>query len=489
MRQIRWILWVFILAPVIGWAAPGPTVGTNGIGDEFFPLFGNGGYDVQHYDITLSTTLESSEINAVVQIDAIALQPLSQFNLDFREFAITSLTVNGEQPEMFIRNDRELTIILASPLEEGEAFTINIAYAGRPHGTSGSVQWSNGWNYRRDRVIVASEPGGSSSWYPVNDHPLDKATYDFTVTVPAPLIAVANGELVSTSEHDGMITYEWAMRQPMASYLTSMQIDALVLSTEGSENDPRIRNYFPVDRADEAADVFQYQDEMLAYFETVFGDYPFDYYGSVIVNAALGFALENQTMTLYGVSILNSPDNNTQVTIAHELAHQWFGNSVSLSQWREIWLNEGFATYASWLWYDQMEGGRGIDYVVEATYNWISGREGIEQGYPERTIRDFTESFVPPLEAPANDLFNGGVYERGGLTLHALRREIGDGAFFETLLDYASQFRYGNATTEDFIAVAEENSGQELDAFFEAWLRDPIIPPIPQMDLSSPFSE
>ena len=488
MIQVRWFLLVLLLSPVIGWAAPGPTVGTNGIGDEFYPLFGNGGYDVQHYDITLNTTLESSDISAVVQIDAIASQPLSQFNLDFRGFEIESLTVNGEAAE-YTRADRELTIIPASALEEGDSFTVSITYAGRPHGTSGSVQWSDGWNYRRDRVIVASEPGGSSSWYPVNDHPLDKATYDFTVTVPEPYVAVANGELVSTSEQDGMITYEWAMRQPMASYLTSMQIDELVLSTQGSEGDPRIRNYFPVGTENEAAEIFQYQDEMLAYFETVFGEYPFDHYGSVIVNVGLGFALETQTISLFGVNILEDPDNNTQLTIAHEMSHQWFGNSVSLSQWSEIWLNEGFATYASWLWYDQMEAGRGIDYLVSETYNWISGREGLNQGYSEGTVRDFAAIFVPPMEAPANDLFNGGVYNRGGLTLHALRLEIGDDAFFETLLEYATQYQHSNATTEGFIALAEENSGQDLAAFFDAWLHDPIIPPIPQMDLVSPFSE
>jgi len=156
------------------------------------------------------------------------------------------------------------------------------------------------------------------------------------------------------------------------------------------------------------------------------------------------------------------------LTVAHELAHQWFGDSVSVADWSDIWLNEGFATYSEGLWLEHLYGREGMGDFVRFQY---------------AEVTTYPEAYVSPGDPPANDLFNGGVYVWGGLTLHALRLEIGDEAFFETLKTYFALYKNGNVTTDDFITVAEKVSGKELNEFFDTWLYSETIPPIPAMGL------
>jgi aminopeptidase N len=563
---------VVLLSASVAYAQE-PQAGADGLGDPLFPSLGNGGYDALHYTLDLSADIQKNTLSGTVTMDAQATQALSAFNLDFWGFSISAVTVNDE-PVDYHRQNAELTIVPATPLAQGDQFTVSVTYSGTPRGVNVvSIPGLGGWTDYGTGAFVASEPAGAEAWYPVNDHPLDKATYTFRITVADPYVVAANGVLTQTIDHGATSTYVWEMRQPMASYLATVDIDRFVLKTSAGPDGLPIRNYFPPDVADSAVQTFGATADMIAFFEDLFGSYPFDAYGVVVANTRLPFALETQTLVLFGRNEVG-PSSRGELVVVHELSHQWFGDSVSLADWKDIWLNEGFATYASWLWFEHTQGAQTLDSIVRQTYGSIAsdtqqfsitiskqqllnvlsqlsldqasmsadaaaqvvhmlvddpaledqvrasvaGQPGGEitgqeiltfvdslpfdqvdlKGAQIRTLvtllglehllkegAQFPEShYLPPGNPTARDLFNGGVYQRGALTLHALRLKVGDKAFFKTLRTYYDRYQYGNATTADFIAVSEEVSGQDLGDFFDAWLHDPIMPDIPEMGLS-----
>lgn len=442
-------------------AQGGGQPGTDGVGDSLLPGSGNGGYDVQHYTIDLDVDMETGEIEAITTIEATATMDLSAFNLDFKELKIGEVLIN-DAPAQFERSGSELVITPAEMLAADEPFTVSITYSGFPGSFSDSIiPIQIGWNQYDKGIYVASEPSGAATWYPVNDHPLDKATYTFIVTVDDPYVVAANGLLVETTAGEGETTYTWEASDPMASYLATVNIAEFTRVEDVSPDGVLIRNYFPTEMADYASDVFSDQAEMIQYFSTVFGPYPFEAYGVVLADKNLGFALETQTMSLFGTSILVEGFSG-QLTIAHELAHQWFGDSVSPADWHDIWLNEGFASYAMVLWAEYKHGETYADRVLENFYKGLK------------------DSTIKVAEPPSGrNLFNIAVYYRGALTLHALRLEVGDDVFFDILRTYHERFKYGNALTEDFIAVAEEVSGQSLGELFDMWLYQEAMPPFP----------
>jgi len=446
-----------------------PTAGSDGLGDSFYPGFGNGGYDTRHYTLDIHVLdVDTSELAATTTIEAVATQELGRFNLDFLGFDITSLTVNEEAAE-FERNGQELTVIPAQPLANGEAFTVSVEYEGIPDQMeSVALPVPTGWVVYEDGIFVLSEPDGSASFYPVNDHPLDKATYTVIVTVPEPYEVAVNGLIESEVDNGDTTTYTFAINDPMASYLTTININDFDVETMKSDGGIPIRNYYAASLPGNINEPFARQGEMLDYFSELFGPYPFEVYGSLVMDTEFGAALENQTLSIFGVDMIDLDDiEGTEATVAHELAHQWFGDSISVADWSDIWLNEGFATYGEALWVEYDYGKDGLEEWITAVYNEV-------KAYPE---------FYPPPGDPApNDLFNGGVYLRGGLTVHALRATVGDDAFFEILRTYHDRYKYGNAATEDFIALAEEISGQQLDDLFDAWLYDEQLPPMPDME-------
>ncbi len=449
-----------------------PNAGSSGMGDSLYPQFGNGGYDVTHYtlDITVNDVATSS-LTAITTIEAKATQDLSSFNLDFIGFEIKSITVN-EQPAGFDRAGQELTIISSTPLAENETFTVVVEYNGSPDEMqSVALPFQTGWVTIEGGSFVLSEPDGSASYYPVNDHPLDKASYTFRVTVPEPFEVAANGVLTETTDNGDTTTFLFEARDPMASYLATINIDELDVETMESANGIPIRNYYSTGLPADVRKPFARQGEMLVYFSELFGSYPFEVYGAFVMDTQFGAALENQTMSIFGMDMIDLDDvEGTELVVAHELAHQWFGDSVSLADWSDIWLNEGFATYSEGLWIEHTDGRKALDEWVKAQYT---------------TVTDFPEFFPPPGNPTADNLFNGGVYFRGGLTLHALRLGVGDELFFDILKTYAERYKYGNVTTADFIAVAEEVSGKELKEFFEGWLNNEKIPSIPEMGLEA----
>lgn len=455
-------------------AAQTPQPGAPGVGDSLYPGFGNGGYDVQHYTLDLTFDPASGRLSGSVTIDATATEALSAFNLDLIGFEIAALRVDGADAA-FTRAGQELTITPAAPLAAGAAFTVTVQYSGVPKTVSsvalpvqvGWIRWPDGADCPCS--IVMSEPDGTANWFPVNDHPLDKATYTFRVTVPKPYEVAANGVLIDVVDNGTTTTTTTEMNQPMASYLATVNVAQFDLETEPGTHGVPIRNYFDVNIPQASRNQFARQDEMIGLYESLFGPYPFDVYGVVVMNENLDGALETQTLSLFGKDMASPSYPDSELAIAHELAHQWYGDSVSVADWSDIWLNEGFATYAEGLWIEQTEGREALNRWAIQLYTGLG--------------RSRSGGLEPPGKPPANDLFNTNVYDRGGLTLHALRLRVGDDIFFNILKQWYARHRDGSVRTADFIALVNELSGQDLSAFFDAWLYQDALPPIPEMGL------
>lgn len=445
-----------------------PTPGSEGVGDSLYPGFGNGGYDAQKYTLDLNVTdVATSTLIGTATIDATATQALSSFNLDLIGFDIDGVTVNG-QPASFSREGQELTITPATAIGNGETFSVEVNYNGAPEQiTSVAIPVPTGWVIFDGGSFVLSQPDGAANYYPVNDHPLDRAAYTFRVTVPEPFEVAANGVLEQTIDNGDSTTYVFEARDPMVSYLTTVNIEEdFNITTQTGPNSLPIRNYFAEGIDEELLEPFSLQAEMLTFFSEIFGPYPFEVYGSVVMNTDTGTALETQTLSIFGIRQLTSP--TFEETIAHEVSHQWFGNSVALSDWRDIWLNESFATYSQGLWVEYSQGAEALDSWVKDQYNFIAER---------------FDTLSVPGEPLADDLFDPSVYEWGALGLHALRLEVGDDTFFDILKSYYETYKGGNVTPEDLIAVAEEVSGQELSPLFDRWIYSEELASIPELGL------
>lgn len=486
LRRAGLLLVLLLLAAGTAAAQDTPLPGAPDAGDSLYPGLGNGGFDVLDYALDLTIDPEARTIDGVATIQAQATQHLGAFNLDLIGFDVQRVLVNG-LPATFTRNGRELTITPLTPTPEGDPFTVEVHYQGRPQPIADpSLGARIGFNFTSTGAYVASEPDGAATWYPVNDHPSDKATYTFTLTVPEGLVAVANGVLLETATEDGWSTFVWRMDQPMASYLAMVSAGDYEIVEADPAGDVPLRNVFPSRYVEAGETVFAEQDEMLAFFADTFGPYPFDVYGALVIPQGLGFALETQTMSLFGLMSLMeglAGGGDTDEVIAHELAHSWFGDAISPADWSDIWLNEGFATYASWIWFEHQYGADALDEIVRENYGQFSGESLVEVGFSVEDARMVVSRFGAPGDPPANDLFGMPVYIRGALLLHALRLALGDETFFEVMRAYVERYAYESVTTGDFIALAGEVSGRDLGAFFDAWLYDPLIPPIKAMNL------
>ena len=437
-----------------------------GMGDELFPRLGNQGYDAEHYTIELSFDPTSRNLEASVTLNAVATVDLQAFTLDFAGFDISSLTLDGTAARFTRPGGDKLEVTANAAIPAGEEFSVSIDYSGTP-GPAASDAWLEniGWLSIRGDEFVIAQPDAAHSWFPCNDHPLDKATFTYRLTVPDGVTAAATGTLVDENSSAGATTWVWEMTSPMVTYLATVVIgDFAVVEDLDATTDAgiRIRNVLPPDVAANPPEVLERQGEMIGYFEELFGPYPFDVYGIAVVNG-LPAALENQTLSIVGRPVLEAENGSIlEDFLVHELAHQWFGDDVSLAAWSDMWLNEGFATYAEWLWIERELGRDVMELMIEQERAaWVEG------------------ATIAPGVPGTNQIFAGEVYRIGGLTLHALRLTVGDEAFFETMRTYVARYGGGNATTADFVAVAEEISGQDLTNLFEAWLFEPDVPAFP----------
>lgn len=433
-------------------AADGTVVaGAPGLGDPYYPLLGNGGYDVERYVLDLTWDDGTGVLGGTTIVEATATVDLGSFNLDFAGDAVTAVTVDGDDVS-FERDGTELTIAPDAPIAAGARFVAEIDHSAVPGRAPTFTDLDFGGWYRHGGVaFTLSQPAGNLVWHPVNDHPADKARFRFEITADDDLRVAANGSLSETVDNgDGTTTWVYETRDPQAPYLTALAIGDLALVAAPPAGDVTIRHAADRDLVAEL-DRFAAIPAMLEVFAELFGPYPFEAYGILLVDEPLGVALELQTLSIFGTDWL-APGADLDAINAHELAHQWFGNHVSVARWDDIWLNEGFATYAQFLWLEASEPGYDID----------AGMASI------RSLG--TRLSLPPGDPGGADLFDTSVYYRGALTLHELRRLVGDDDFFAILRRHVERHGGANASTADFIATATEISGRDLTAFFDAWL-------------------
>ncbi len=495
MRTARtpWFRGAFALATLLATLAspaaaangrPWGQAGAPGVGDPYFPYAGNGGIDVRHYDLDLRymppgpdpAPLEG-RLEGEARIELAATEDMRRFNLDLRGMDVRSIRVDGRPLREVaapaageqvrggaywqVQDDAarvwELTVQPWRRVREGRSLTVTVAYAGTTVQPLDIEGVPYGWVTMRDGAMVVGEPEGSMSWYPVNDHPTDKATYSFRIAVPEGKAAVANGlQPRDPLTRDGWTTWYWDAPDAQASYLTTASVGDYELRYAEADGLP-IVDAVDRDIAGEDREITEaslaLQPEMIAFFEELFGPYPFDSFGAIVDDDSVGYALETQTRPVYS-------RRASEGTVAHELAHQWFGNAVSPERWQDIWLNEGWATYAEWLWSEERGGATADESFAEVL--------AIPADDPFWT--------VAIADPGATGLFVGPVYVRGAATLHALRQEIGDEAFLAGARLWLERYDDATATTEDFEAVYEEVAGRDLSAFFDTWLRRPVKP-------------
>ncbi|MFJ8670530.1 M1 family metallopeptidase [Streptomyces sp. NPDC093589] len=440
-------------------AAPGASPGAPGAGDPYFPQLGNGGFDALHYDLGVSYDPDSGRLTGRTTLTARATANLSSFDLDLHKLTVDSVRVNGRRAH-FGRSGDEIRIRPDSRLRRGRTFTVTVSYGGVPKPLSGPIVFGSdyGWMKTKDGVFVACEPNAASTWFPSSDHPGDKATYDIRIDAPKGLTGVSNGRLVSSGEAHGRSYAHWREKRPMATYLATATIGKFDVRTGTTPGGTPVYVATDPTLPTGKVDVYGITSEATDYWSKVFGPYPFEETGAIVDDMPqAGFSLEVQSKPVYSAV-------RSETTIVHELAHQWFGDSVSVKQWKDIWLNEGFASYAQWLWAEH----RGTQ----------SAHDAFREEYDALPAGD--DFWKVKVADPQRDtMFSGAVYERGAMTLQVLRERIGDKAFFKLLPAWTAQHRYGNARTSQFIALAEKISGQQLDDLFDAWLKTGSKPALP----------
>jgi aminopeptidase N len=380
-------------------------------------------FSVRHYELELDYKPHAARLTGRAVLTAVAAKPLPGFELSLGPFRIGKVLVDGK-PVRYVHANGKLRVRAAVK----GTFTVEVRYVGTPHPVRTKYWGEVGWDHLTDGSLVASQPFGAPSWFPCQDVVSNKASYRVTVTAPSPYTVVCNGLLVDGHVGGSTTTWVYNSPEPMATYLASVQIGQYV------EIEPRV--FVPLRLRRNAAHDFAHQPRMIEVFSELFGPYPFEQYSVVVTDDELEVPIEAQGLSTFGANHVDGRRGSERL-VAHELAHQWFGNSVGIESWQHIWLNEGFACYAEWIW-SEASGGPSAAVLAARARDMLS-----------RLPQDLIIG-----DPPMKDWFDDRVYKRGALTLHALRTAMGDDSFFALLREWTTRFRHGTATTDQFLDLA-----------------------------------
>jgi aminopeptidase N len=418
--------------------------------DSYYPEVGDPGVDALHYDLTLSWDPEARRLSAVEVLIFRATETAEEFQLDFgKPLEVSALTVDGE-PADHAKVGKNL--VVSHPVEADRRYRLEVTYAGTPKPIEAPVARfdlaTTGWTTTDDgEAWTMQEPFGAYTWYAVNDHPSDKALYDFTLSVPAPWTGVANGELVELRDEDGTRTARWHLADPAASYLVTTAFGDFEMTEDESASGVPITYWTPRSDA-HAVDALEVTPAAMAWLEDLLGPYPFDSFGTLVVDSQSG--METQTM----VSLGNTPYTLSAPVVLHELAHQWYGDQVTPTDWRDVWMNEGMAMYLQGMWEAEQQGIP----IAEKMDEWA------------RFDRVERRQAGPPAAYFPDSFGSSNVYYGPAVMFQELREKVGDRRFFAMVRGWPAANDNGNAGRQEFLAYMEESTGEELSAFFHAWL-------------------
>lgn len=424
--------------------------------DSVYPDVGDPRVDALHYDLDLRWIPTARKLSAYARITFRATRDASSFQLDLAPpMRVLGSTLDGEHVTTRRRGD---DLVFLAPVEKDVRYELVVIYVGRPRPvpapTTRSDFTSLGFTVTDDgEVWTMQEPYGAHTWYPVNDHPSDKALYDFTIEAPSPWTGVANGRLVSLERGEETTTTSWQLTEPAASYLVTVAIADHVRSSNTTEDGLRVDYWVPRDMPDAARKV-RVAAAAVDWIEERLGHYPFPSLGMVVTDSQS--AMETQTMVTLGSTdyVLSAP------VIVHELVHQWYGDQVSPADWRDVWLNEGMTMLLQWLWED--------DHDVRPIAGTVSAARAAD-----RTLR--RQHGAPGAYDPGS-FGESNIYYPPALMWNELRLELGDRRFFDIAARWLEEHDNTSVTRSQMYAHWERETGLELSDFFEAWIMGETTP-------------
>lgn len=426
--------------------------------DPYTPHSGDRRFGVLHYDLAIDYRVPTNRLTGSATLRIQLNENTKHVSFDLVGLKASKVRVSGDRAATFRQDERRIKVQFGAERHAGDEVTVAVDYAGAPGPRR--TRWGLiGWEELEDGALVASQPTGAPTWFPCNDLPSDRATYRLEFTAD-PEYTVVSGGAATKSIQRGRARWTFQQPLPTATYLMTVQIGQYVDETVDLAGTTG-RLYYPRPLAARVREDFADLGGMMRVFTEAFGPYPQDSYKVVITPDDLEIPLEAQGMAIFGANHIDGL-HGCERLVAHELAHQWFGNSVGVARWQDIWLNEGFACYAEWLW---------------------SEASGAESAHQKALLHHARLSALPAdllLSDPgATDMFDDRVYKRGALALHALRLSIGSDRFFRFTREWTSRFAGVAVTTEDLLGLVHEFAGDPGRALMRTWIDELPLPPLP----------
>lgn len=457
------------LTGTVSQAAPSssgtPSPGAPGLGDPMFPLDGNGGYRVDRYTLDFDWQAPKTPFEATATIKATATQSLSRFNLDFGGNTLHGVKVDGSTARTSRAGD-ELTVTPKSPIAKGRTFTAKVTYTADPTQTrhrDDAIE-DYGWIPTADGTVVYPQPNGARLIFPANDHPSQRAPITFRITTPKDLTAVANGRLVDRADRPGdRVRWTYDSEQPLSTQLVQMAVGKFKLVDSKGPGGLPLRDVVPEALVAPTAEYRKLTPDHLTWLQEKLGPYPFNRYGLLVGDTDLAVALETQTLSLIPKADLLGTKVDAERNMVHELTHQWFGDSVALASWSDLWVSEGHARFYERM-YSEEHGGDSFEAAMKTAY---------------AAHDQWRHDFGAPAEPTEPNLFKRMRYDGSALVLYALREQVGDATFQKLERAWVTAYRGKTASTQQFIDLASKVAGEDLEGFLRPWLYGSKTPPMP----------